>query len=329
MVNVFVLGATGFIGGAVARHLLAEGHLVRGLARSHAASKKLQAAGVEPVSGDLQAGLAALVRAAAQHDVVVVAAQLEPRTELAVVTALLDALDGTGKTLLFTSGSGVLLQRSEGSWSPDTFTEDDEFRVEPLAETRRTVENLVRSGVHRGVRGMVVRAGMVWGPGDHGHVSLIYRSVGVLGAAAYVGEGLNVYSHVHVDDVARLFSLANRRGAPGALYHAVAGETPMRWIAESVAADLGVATRSLNPSEAVEVWGEFDALLIGASSRIRARRSRRELGWAPTRTDLLDTVGERRLRALAKHKESEVRSGPHRSTPPSRHSRPRVRPGLP
>ena len=297
--TVFVLGATGLIGGAIARHLATEGHLVRGLSRSDASSATLRAAGVEPVHGDLEAGRAAVVRAAAEHDVVVVAAQLEPEIELAVVTALLDALDGTGRTLLFTSGSGVLLQRSQGSWSPDTFAEDDDFTVEPLARTRRSVEHLVRSSVDRGVRGMVVRPGMVWGPGDHGHVAMVYASVGVLGAAGYVGAGLNVYSHVHVDDVVRLFLLADQQGTPGALYHAVGGETPVRWIAESVAADLGVTTRSLDPTEAAGVWGEFGALIAGASSRIRAERSIRELGWSPTRTDLLDSIGEQRLRALA------------------------------
>lgn len=97
----------------------------------------------------------------------------------------------------------------------------------------------------------------------------------------------------------RLFTLALDRGRAGGLYHAVAGETPNRWIAERVAADLGVKARSVTPEEAAGVWGEFGALVMCASSRIRAVSSRRELGWYPERTDMLTMIGEARLRALA------------------------------
>jgi nucleoside-diphosphate-sugar epimerase len=128
---------------------------------------------------------------------------------------------------------------------------------------------------------------------------MIYQSVAVTGAACYVGEGLNTYGHVHIDDVAHLFSLALDRGRSGALYHAIAGETPTRWIAETVARDLGVPSRSVNPEEAAEVWGDFGALIIASSSRPRARRSLTELGWRPRHTDLLASVGEPWLRRLA------------------------------
>jgi nucleoside-diphosphate-sugar epimerase len=46
------------------------------------------------------------------------------------------------------------------------------------------------------VRGIVLRPPMLWGPGDHGHLSQIYRSVGLTGAACYIGDGDNVYSEL-------------------------------------------------------------------------------------------------------------------------------------
>lgn len=146
---------------------------------------------------------------------------------------------------------------------------------------------------------MVVRPGQIWGPGDHGHMSMIYRSVATTGAAAYVGQGLNTYGHVHIDDVTRLFSLALDRGRTGGLYHAVAGETPNRWIAERVAADLGVEARSITTEEADQVWGAFGALIMAASSRIRAVNSSQELGWRPGHPDMLSMIGDQRLRDLA------------------------------
>ncbi|HWO67119.1 MAG TPA: NAD-dependent epimerase/dehydratase family protein [Umezawaea sp.] len=297
--NVLVIGATGFVGGGIARHLAGNGHHVTGLVRSDDSARRVEAADVTPLRGDLDGGLVEVVAAAVRADAVVYAAQLEAPHEEHVVATLLDALAGTGRTFLFISGSGVLLQRTAGGWSEDSFAEDDPFTAEPLATGRVAVEGLVRSAAERDVRTVVVRPGLVWGPGDHGHVSMVYRSVALTGAACYVGEGLNTYSNVHVDDVATLVALALAKGTAGALYHAVAGETPNRWIAEAVAEDLGCPARSLTPDEAVTVWGEFGALLLAASSRVRAPRARRELGWSPEHTDMLTMIGEPRLRIMA------------------------------
>jgi nucleoside-diphosphate-sugar epimerase len=146
-----------------------------------------------------------------------------------------------------------------------------------------------------------MRPPLIWGPGDHGHMSLIYESVAKTGAACYVGPGLNCYSNVHIDDLARLYELALEKAVAGALYHGVAGEVANRWIAEKVAADLGCKTRSLSLEEAFDVWGKFATLIVmGASSRSRSPRARQELGWVPEHTDLLTQIGEARLRALAK-----------------------------
>lgn len=297
--RILVIGATGFVGGAVARHLGGKGHFVTGSARSDEATERLVAQGIRAFRGDLDAGRPEVVAAARQADAVVFAAQVEPEAERVAVADLLGALEGTGKTFLFTSGTGVLIQRTAGAWREDCFAEDDPFTVEPLAAGRLAVENMVRSAAGRGIRSMVVRPGLIWGPGEHGHVSMVYQSVARTGTACYVGEGLNTYSHVHIDDVARLFELALAKGTEGALYHAVAGETPNRWIAEAVARDLGCPTRSLTPGEAATVWGEFGALILAASSRSRAPRTRSELGWAPQHTDMLSSIGEPRFRDIA------------------------------
>lgn len=298
--KVLVLGATGFLGGAVARRLAGSGHAVTGLARSAEAAERLAAAGLRPLVGDLEADLGAIAEAAAAHDAVIFAPQLLLEPEYAAVSALLDRLAGHGKTFIFTSGTGVLGQRTGGDWSPDSFAEDEPFIPAKSIARRVETEDLVRAARARGVRGIVVRPPLIWGPGDHGHVASIYQSVARTGAACYVGRGLNCYTNVHIDDLARLYDLALEKGASGALYHAVAGEIPNRWIAESVARDLGVGTRSLTLEEAFEVFGKFATLVVmGASSRSRSPRARDELGWVPEHLDMLSLIGEPRLRTLA------------------------------
>jgi nucleoside-diphosphate-sugar epimerase len=297
--NTFIIGATGFVGGGIARVLAASGKTLTGLARSPTAASRLEAAGVAAIIGDVERNIDAVISAARSHDVIVYAAQVAPPSEFTAVSALLDALAGSEKTFLFLSGSGVLCQRTEGAWSADSFAEDDPFSPEPFALARVETEGLVRAAAGRGLRAMVIRPPTIWGPGDHGHVPMVYQSVAATGAACYVGEGLATYGHVHIDDIADLFARAIDTGEAGALYHGVAGEISNRWIAESVARDLNCDTRSVTMSEAAEIWGEFGALIMSVSSRVRDSVTRKSLGWSPRHTDMLSEIGEARLRALA------------------------------
>ena len=111
------------------------------------------------------------------------------------------------------------------------------------------------------------------------------------GAACYIGAGLNLYSNVHVDDLAEIYRVALERGQAGALYHAVGGETNWRTLARAVAKVCGVEARSVSIDEAKEIWGPFiGPLFFGLSSRSRAMVTRRDLGWSPRHLDLEEDI---------------------------------------
>lgn len=250
------------------------------------------------MAGDLNERLSLVLEAASRHDVIVYAAQLMLEEEHDVVGRLLDVAADQRKTLIFTSGTGVLGQLTGGAWSEDAFAEDDPFTPSRFLGRRVETENQVRNDGR--CRGIVIRPPMVWGPGDHGHMALIYESVAKTGAACYVGQGLNLYSHVHVEDLADLYEAAIVQGTGGGLYHAVAGETPNRWIAEAVARDMGCETRSVTMDEAMNIWSKFAVLVVlASSSRSRSPRARLELEWSPRHIDLLSMIGASHLRRRA------------------------------
>lgn len=290
--NVLVIGAGGYLGSSIVERFLTGNHEVRGLVRNAAAAQRLRNLGATPINGDLTA-LDSLLPEILEADTVIYAAQLILEPEKETVSTILDALEGSGKTFIFTSGTGVLSQRTDGEWSEDTFAEDDDFIPSKYIGARRDTEDLVRLAADRGIRTMVVRPSMIWGRGGCPMIDGLYRSATATGSVCYIGRGLNLYSNVHVDDVAELFYLAVEKGTAGALYHAVSGETNFRTIADAVARALGAPTRSVNLGEAITFWDKFTALIaFSVCSRSRAVRSRSELGWRPhpDRLDILDDV---------------------------------------
>src|ERR671934_2164770 len=126
--QIFITGANGFIGGAVASTLIAAGHRVRGLVRSKAKADAVAAHGVEAVVGSLDD--AALLQAEARAaDAVVNAASSDHR---GAVEALIAGLSGSGKPLIHSSGSSIVADLAMGEPSDRIFHEATP--IEPHAD---------------------------------------------------------------------------------------------------------------------------------------------------------------------------------------------------
>src|ERR1700681_2877454 len=137
--QVFVTGANGFIGGAVAAALIAAGHKVRGLVRNKAKASAVAAHAVQAVVGSLDD--AALLQAEARAaDAVVNAASSDHRD---AVEALIAGLTGSGKPLLHSSGSSIVADLAMGEPSDRIFHEGEP--VTPLADkaARVAIDRLV------------------------------------------------------------------------------------------------------------------------------------------------------------------------------------------
>jgi nucleoside-diphosphate-sugar epimerase len=292
--KVLVTGASGYVGSAVARALLNSGHHVFGLARTAGHDQSLRAAGLEPVTGDFDnlERLAQIVRA---MDATIIASLIpfdeEYRRKTVLLPCLVRALAGTGKTLIYTSGTTILSRETEGEWLQESYAEDDPFTPSEWMAPRVIYERCIRDAAQEGVRAMVVRAPLLWGRAGSKQIPWLFDSVRKVGAACYIGRGLNLHSHVNIDDLGRLYALAVERGVAGALYHAVGGEENFRSLAEAVARVAQCETRSVSFEEACTIWDPFVARIgFNICARSRSPRSKVELGWTASNPDIVKDI---------------------------------------
>lgn len=283
--KIFITGANGYIGGSVAQRLLADGHDIRGLVRRPEVAAQLALTGITPVIGTLD-DAALLAREARDADAVINAASSDHRPSM---DALLAALQGSGKTLIHTSGSSVIGDDVRGDvLSPNVFDEDTPFIVEDGKQARHALDNAVLAAANNGVRGIVLCNTMIYGAGrglhrDSVQIPPLVEEARKRGVVHVVGQGINRWSNVHIDDVAELYALALKDAPAGAFYFVENGEASYAQIGQAIATRLGLGpVQSWTVEEASTVWGEGHARYsFGSNSRVRGKRARAELGWKP------------------------------------------------
>jgi nucleoside-diphosphate-sugar epimerase len=283
--NIFLTGATGYIGGTVAHRLLRDGHKLRGLVRDAEKAAKLSALGIEPVTGGLD-DAATLTAEARRADAVINTANSDHR---GAVDALLDGLAGSNKPFLHTSGSSIVADEAHGDVASDhIYDEETAFTPVPGKQARVAIDGSIRAASARGVRTVVLCNTMIYGNGlglarDSAQIPGLAARARKSGVVRHVGKGLNIWSNVHVADMADLYALALAKAPAGAFYFVENGEASYRDICVSIAKRLGLATPQAWPfAEAAKELGESSAAYtFGSNSRVRAKRARHELDWQP------------------------------------------------
>ena len=225
--TTLVTGATGFVGAAVARHLLAAGRRVRVLTRRNNDRRNLNGLAVEIAEGDLTdrpsleaalAGCEALYHVAADYRIWVPDPDTIYRVNVEGTRQLMEAALAAGVArIVYTSSVATLGLHKDGTPADeDTPVSLADMvghykRSKFLAETE--VSRLV---AEKGLPAVIVNPSTPIGPGDIKPTPtgrMIDAAAGRM--PAYVDTGLNI---VHVDDVAAGHLLAFDKGTPGERY---------------------------------------------------------------------------------------------------------------
>ncbi len=287
--RVFLTGANGWIGSAVARELLDAGHQVRGLVRSKETAAEL-ISGVTPVLGAVD-DLDVLRLAAAEADGVVHTAFGLDMTKIVEMSEEeRRALDVFGEVFagsnrpIVTTG-GVLLTPPG-----KVFSEDARPPVDPAFP--RASEQTTFALADRGLHASVVRnPRSVHGQGEtRGFVPMLAAVAREKGFSAYVEDGQNLWPAVHRLDCARVYRLALERGAQGEAYHAIAEQgVPYRSIAEAIGRQLGLPAKSLTGGQAESHFGGL-AMFVAGNGPASSTKTREILGWTPQQVGILADI---------------------------------------
>lgn len=293
--RVFVTGASGHIASAVIPELLEAGHQVVGLARSDASAAAVAALGAEVRRGDLDdleglreaaADADGVIHLAFKHEVMRTGGFMDAvAADMAATQAMGSALEGTDKPFVTTGGTLML---AVGGITGRPGTEDDQIPGGP----RTDAANYVIGLAGRGVRSGVVRlAPMVHSDLDHhGFTTVLIELARENGSAAYIGDGANRWPAAHTRDIGRLYRLAVEKAPAGSTLHGVGDEgIPFKQIAETIAGELGVGTRSVTAEEAPQALG-FLAAFAGLDNPTSNAKTRALLGWEPTHPGWVEDV---------------------------------------
>lgn len=287
--KVFVTGATGFIGNAVAARISAAGHEVWGLTRSDDKAVCLAGGEIRPVVGNMDRP-ESFVQIAADCQVVIhCAAEMSERflaLDRKMVETLLAALRESNRPTMLIYTSGVWVY---GNLADECVDETSQVRPPEFVQQRAACETFVLSCNKQPLRTFVIRPGCVYG-GKGSLTGAWFESALKKGAAQIVGEGQNRWAMIHRHDLAELYLRVMESSLGGEIFNGTdRSRFSVRECAEAAnrAAGKGGKVQIISPTEARAVSGSLvDGMLL--NQHVDSSKAVRYLGWQPRHAGFVD-----------------------------------------
>ena len=308
--RLFITGASGFVGGAIAQHLSAK-HTLLAMARSDASAEKVRKRGAEPVrcslddvTADHLAGCDAVIHAAAFVEAWGTRDDFQ-RANVDGTRRLLNAARDAGVRRFVHIGTEACLFRGQPMTNIDEtypYADDSPFYY---SATKAAAERLVlEAGDAERFQTVSVRPRMVWGPGDQTILPEVLRMMEA-GGFAWVNQGRALTSTTHIANLVHGIELALESHHSGEAWFITDGApvTFRKFLTDLVATqgvvppDRSVPAFILKPlAWTVEaVWRlfrirsappltRFAAALMCVDCTIRIDKARDQLGYEPVIT---------------------------------------------
>lgn len=285
--NIFITGATGYIGGAVAHRLRRAGHEVTALVRPSSDHAALSGAGIATITGDL-ADIDSVREAVQAHDVIVHAAMAHPDGETHDLHAIETLLGSRSQDAHFVYTSGVwLLARHEGTVDEETLPDPL-----PIVAWRVDHERRVLEAGTAAAPTTIIRPGCVYG----GRQSLLrdwFSAIGRGDSIRVIGDGRNRWATIHIDDLAELYLKVIETRATGVLHATDDDGSTLTEMAEALARAAGRKATLIEFVPEAEARMQLGPVTDGylADQRVSSRRTRERLGWVPKHGSFAASVG--------------------------------------
>ncbi len=302
--RVCVTGATGFLGGALSRALVASGADVHALRRSSFHDEALEGVRVTWHDGDVTDPASLVPFLAGARWVIHAAGRLGEANvaEAAYVAANVDgtrnvmavALEAkTAPRVLHLSGPGVLGPTADGAPEDAPYGPTNAYE-----RSKAAAEAVARSFAARGLRVVLARPGFIYGPGDR-HVLKLFQAI-QRGRFFLIDGGRRLCQPTYVDDAVAGMLACLAAGRAAEAYHLVGPRAvSFRELADAIAGALAVRPPRLSLPRWPVMLAARGFELAGRATRMRPpltpsgvaffsqdrvvswRKARDELGYAP------------------------------------------------
>jgi nucleoside-diphosphate-sugar epimerase len=305
--KLFITGASGFVGGAVARYFVRQGHNVVAMSRSEKSDEKIKELGAQPVRASL--GSVSLEALKGVEVIVHAAAYVEEwgsyddfyQPNVVGTEQLLAVAQQAGVAQFIFLGSEALLFTGKDLLNVDETYPYPQNPPFYYSKTKQLAEKSVLSANHAGFRTVSVRPRLVWGPGDQSVLPAVKRLFEA-GSFSWIGGGQYRTSSTHIDNLVHGIELAIERGKGGNAYFILdEGVRTMREFLTRYLATAGVELKGNSIPKGVvrtlatvvegswRLFGirkqppitRFAANVMSAHCVLNDDKARRELGYRP------------------------------------------------